>query len=121
VIDTRTSAFPKPKDQKRSPRIGLIVYPDGREVCRRETRKGREIYRERLWLMLVRQGHRCKMCKKRLTLERATFDHENGRGSGGGHRDDRIERLDVEGKLILQNAALCYVCNMAKGSKRGYD
>jgi len=43
----------------------------------------------------------------------AEFDHQNGRGSGGGHRDDRIA---IDG--LFYNAALCHDCNTEKGSKR---
>jgi hypothetical protein len=42
------------------------------------------------------------------------FDHQAGRGSGGGNRDDRI--LDENGNWM--NAALCTKCNTKKGSKR---
>ena len=43
-----------------------------------------------------------------------SFEHESGKGSGGGKRDDRIE---VEGRW--QNGASHYAfCNNWKGSRR---
>jgi hypothetical protein len=42
------------------------------------------------------------------------FDHESGRGHGGGNRTDAI--LDAEGNWV--NAALCHNCNQWKGSRR---
>jgi hypothetical protein len=48
-----------------------------------------------------------------LRLEDATFEHEAGRGHGGGHRDDRII---VNGKNI--NGAAHRSCNGQKASRR---
>jgi hypothetical protein len=42
-----------------------------------------------------------------------TFEHQDGRGAGGGHRDDRIE---IDGQW--NNAAVDPDCNISKGSKR---
>lgn len=119
-MNTQGFAIPKPKDQRRgSLRVGLAVYPDGREVCDQEGRAGKREYSNRLLLMWERQRHRCRICLKPLSLDRATFDHENGRGSGGSRRDDRITRL-IEGVAVWQNGAVCGSCNTRKGSVRGY-
>jgi len=42
-----------------------------------------------------------------------TFEHQDGRGMGGSHRDDRIE---IDGKPY--NGAAHGKCNSDKGSKR---
>lgn len=104
------------------------VYSDGREVCGLNP-GGRSEYRRRLWIMCERQSWQCAMCLRSmkhfeiretrfkengcLFSGAPTFDHESGRGMGGGHRDDRIE---VEGKW--HNAAVCLACNTEKGSRR---
>lgn len=97
----------KPKRLRREP----IDRKDGREVCRRETKEGARIYRERTEEMSRRQGLKCAIC---LLWKDLWFDHEAGRGAGGGHRTDAI--LDAKGNWI--NAALCFDCNTLKGSKR---
>lgn len=97
--------------RKKLPRQGAVKVIDGREVCRRETKEGARIYRERTDAMARRQGGKCAICRLWRDL---WFDHEAGRGSGGGHRTDAI--LDAEGNWI--NAALCFECNSLKGSKR---
>lgn len=109
----------KPRvEQDRAPRPKsdpVIVFPDGREVCRNFPLKGscpagtRE-YKRRLKVMEDRQDHICALHGHPLI--RTTFDHENGRG--GGKRDDHI--WTPEG--LPMNAAVCEVCNMEKGSKR---
>lgn len=96
---------------KKVKRPAVMIFPDGREVCS-ETKQGRRIYFGRLYVMEVRQGFKCAICE-RIAGSQMQFDHQNGRGHGGGHRDDRIE---VEGSWI--NAALCEACNILKGSKR---
>ena len=113
-----TLAFPKPKDLKI-----LLVYirvlRDGREICNRMHPDGRAEYRWRTGLMVDRQGYRCcleayaPMCPGPLSIEEATFDHEFGRGAGGGKRDDRIELPD--GTWI--NGAAHALCNEWKGSR----
>ena len=103
----------------RSPAVK--VFPDGREVCDCTTKQGRSEYNSRTVSMAERQSHRCAMCQRSLHGYRPTFDHEAGRGAGGGHRDDRIEVFipDEDGITIRwQNAALCRSCNSEKGSKR---
>lgn len=98
--------------RQKLPRKGAVKKIGDREVCNMETRKGREIYAERTAQMASRQRFRCAICKHlQLGMQ---FDHESGRGSGGGHRTDAI--LDAEGNWI--NAALCHICNQLKGSKR---
>lgn len=88
------------------------IYPDGREVCNRDIAEGKHEYDSRRYQMEVRQGFRCAICE-RIASCMMQFDHQDGRGHGGGNRDDRIE---VEGKWF--NAALCHMCNTEKGSKR---
>lgn len=96
--------------------LSLRVCADGREVCNLQSVEGRLLYRHRIEAMWLRQGCRCHICKKLLPRLEATFDHEFGRGLDGAHRDDRIE---IDGRPV--NAAVCWSCNMKKGSKRGYD
>jgi len=100
---------------------GVYRYPDGREECETKSKKGREEYARRTRDMWERQHHMCRLqisdqCKAkrgRLLITEAEFDHEDGRGMGGSHRDDRIE---VNGKP--QNGAVCHWCNTLKGSRR---
>ena len=106
----RTPAFPKPRVRHS---VAVRVYRDGREVCNLQTKAGRSEYRFRIEQMLLRKKHLCCLCHKPLRLEEATFEHQDGRGMGGGHRDDRIE---VDGKPI--NGAAHGWCNSAKGSRR---
>jgi hypothetical protein len=80
-----------------------------REVCQGNAAGKRE-YKARTERMQKRQGGHCALCQWYLGLE---FDHQSGRGSGAGHRDDRIV---VDGHW--HNAALCRSCNSEKGSKR---
>ena len=94
----------------RLPKPAIKVYPDGREVCNMSTPLGRGEYFGRLGEMVERQMYVCALCP---SDDGAYFDHEAGRGAGGGLRDDRIV---VDGHW--QNAALCYSCNQEKGSKR---
>jgi hypothetical protein len=112
------AAFPKPS-QIRTRREPVTVYPDGREVCDLTTAAGLREYRRRILIMLQRQNYQCGIktslfCDPTfLPFEIATFDHQDGRGSGGGHRDDRIEK---DGEPY--NCAACAWCNAEKGSKR---
>lgn len=94
---------------------GVWTCPDGREVCQKSAAGVRE-YKRRLSLMWERQERTCAICYQFLMKDIATFDHQWGRGHGGGHRDDRI--LLPNGSW--QNAALCFGCNNSKGSKRYY-
>lgn len=93
--------------KNRTPTVKTFLC--GREVCQ-PTAAGRREYKSRTDAMQKRQGGRCALCPWYLGM---TFDHQDGRGSGGGHRDDRIE---IDGKW--HNAALCIQCNGLKGSRR---
>lgn len=66
--------------------------------------------------MWERQGKTCRICGRKLALGEAVFEHEDGRGFNGSHRDDRIE-IDGQPK----NGAAHPLCNTQKGSRRGYD
>lgn len=92
-----------------APKSSVKVFSGGREVCQDNSAGDRE-YKARTDAMQKRQGGHCALCPWYLGV---TFDHQDGRGAGGGHRDDRIE---IDGKW--HNAALCHTCNMAKGSRR---
>lgn len=89
------------------------TYDGGREVCNTRTRKGRIEYRSRVALMWERQDGLCCICGQWLHLYESTFEHQDGRGMNGGHRDDRIEK---DGKPY--NGVAHYRCNAEKGSKR---
>ena len=111
-------AFPKPCQKKREP-VYVKVFPDGREVCDTKTTEGAAEYHRRKWLMWERQGRRCCLegfipeCPGLLRSADVTFEHEGGRGSGGGKRDDRTVLPD--GTWI--NGAAHLLCNGLKGSR----
>lgn len=116
-----TLVFPKPKDSPRPRQRGAItIYPDGREVCRKVPSGNRE-YKRRIEAMWERQGQRCGLmlsesCRRRggfITLQESTFEHVDGRGMNGWHRDDRIEKNGEP-----YNLAACWSCNGQKGSRR---
>jgi hypothetical protein len=88
------------------------VFGDGREVCQ-DNAGGRREYYMRLKAMVERQDHECCICRKPMLLSDATFEHQDGRGMNGGHRDDRIEK---DGRPY--NGAAHRWCNNEKGSKR---
>ena len=92
------------------PKLAVEVLRDLREVCNLGIAAGRAEYGFRRDVMSSRQLHRCAICKRVTILY---FDHQDGRGHGGGCRDDRIE---IDGQWY--NAALCFNCNTEKGSKR---
>jgi len=101
------------------------VFRDGREWCNLLTKEGRDEYARRKRLMWERQGKRCCLefwvsgCPGRLALADAVFEHQAGRGSGGGHRDDRIEKLDPKtGKMMPFNGVAHAWCNNVKGSRK---
>lgn len=89
---------------------GVMTCPDGRERCLVQTAAGNREYKARTDAMQKRQSGHCALCPWYLGVQ---FDHQDGRGSGGGHRDDRIE---IDGEWY--NAALCLGCNTEKGSRR---
>lgn len=100
--------------KERASKESVKVFPGGREVCQRNPGGHRE-YQNRLCDMVERQNDRCAICLKRFTeFLLPTFEHQDGRGSNGGHRDDRIWLADG----TPFNAALCSTCNTAKGSRR---
>lgn len=95
--------------KKKLPRQGAVKKNGTLNL---KSKEGRKIYADRTFQMASRQRFRCAICQHvQLGMQ---FDHEAGRGSGGGHRTDAI--TDAEGNWI--NAALCYNCNLWKGSKR---
>lgn len=113
------SAFPKPKDQKRKPKYlcddGVFRYPDGREVCKLDCKKGMDEYIRRK--RVAWEGQKvngvsiCPLCHLRLNWGDATVDHKRPRGMGGGSRDDRQSNI----------AAVHGRCNTERGSRRsGY-
>lgn len=62
-----------------------------------------------------RQDGKCAICGEPFTWRNpSTFDHQSGRGMGGGIRQDAI--FDAEGNWI--NAAVHLYCNTAKGSRK---
>lgn len=97
----------------------LVIYSDGREVCRDNTKAGWIVYKGRVEEMRVRQEELCcleayaPMCPGPLGASEATFEHEHGRGMGGAKRDDRTELPD--GTWI--NGAAHEACNLWKGSR----
>lgn len=89
---------------------GVIIYSDGRERCD-SSRDGREEYKQRTFLMAIRQDLRCALCGLPLAGD-ITFDHQNGRNA-----------MFVDERIVLpngkwQNAAVHGVCNCERGSKR---
>jgi hypothetical protein len=85
------------------------VYPDGREVCQDSPAGWRE-YKRRVEAMLLRQEGRCCLCRRRLALRDATFEHQRRRGIGAAWRDDRIKKDGAD-----WNGAAHWICNVEKG------
>jgi hypothetical protein len=83
------------------------VYPCGREVCR-NTPAGKSEYRNRTLFMRATQNNLCSWCGLFMSQEDCTFDHSEGRGMNGSHRDDRVEG----------NTAMHSKCNVIKASVR---
>lgn len=100
--------------RERASKLAVKVYPDGREVCLR-SEAGKAEYKLRTEQLAERQDNRCAGCGFHFDgyLGKPTMDHQNGRGVGGAHRDDRIV---VDGKW--HNAAMHEICNGLKGSNR---
>ena len=113
-----TPAFPKPGQIKHKAEP-IKIFNGGREVIDTNTTDGWKEYRQRVYDMLERQNGFCcllgvaPMCTGILTRREATFEHEYGRGMGGGKRDDRIE---VDG--VWQNGAAHEECNEWKSSRK---
>lgn len=102
----------KPRKRKADP----IRYPNGKggpEICVMLTASGRREYKRRTEEMWMRQGGLCSICKRPIRLEEAQFEHQDGRGFNGGHRDDRTE---INGQPY--NSAACGWCNVEKASVR---
>ena len=91
----------------------LKIYRDGREECL-NTAAGKREYKSRLEQMVIRQHYRDPITNEYIETFTAQFDHQAGRGHGGGHRDYRIVLPDG----TWQNAALSAKSNSLKGSKR---
>lgn len=91
-------------------------YRDGREVCLKNS-AGREEYNRRIAEMSARQRDLCCLCGLYMSPDDRTFEHFLGRGSGGGHRDDRIWTRGDELAEPMNGVAHGW-CNMKKGSKR---
>lgn len=104
---------------KKPKKPAVKVHPDGREVINLTCAEGRRIYLERIREMAVRQGLQCclygyaPMCRRHLSIIGTVFEHEEGRGMNGGHRDDRIWK---DGKPY--NGAAHFECNAWKMSRR---
>ncbi len=101
------------------------VYRCGRECCDLLTKAGRDEYARRKRAMWMRQGKRCCLegwvegCPGKLTLADAVFEHQDGRGMGGGHRDDRIQKNDPKtGQMKPYNGVAHPYCNLVKMSQR---
>jgi len=92
---------------------GVKVYRDGRECCQ-DNAAGRREYKARIALMWERQLGLCAICRRAIALEEATYEHAIPRGHGGGNRNDACNFPDGR----WRNAATCWKCNSAKGSKR---
>ena len=115
--------FLKPKDQKQRRKYldddGVYRYPDQREICDQKSKKGRDEYQRRKFVMFNRQKGLCGLqispqCKSnggKMSKLYCQFGHEVSRG--GGKQDDRIE---IDGKP--HNRALCPWCNSLQGSRK---
>ena len=117
-------AIPRPGEVKKEP-VVVRVMKDGREVVNLLCKAGRDEYARRVRVMWERQGKQCclsgviEWCPGRLALADACYEHQDGRGQGGGHRDDRIERPDPKtGEIRPYNGVAHWVCNSKKASIR---
>ncbi len=117
-VDRIPLAIPRPGEMKKE-QVAVRVMADGREVCNILCKAGMDEYMRRIRAMWERQNKRCCLeafvssCPGRLALADATYEHQDGRGHGGGHRDDRIEK---DGKPY--NGAAHRLCNSLKASRR---
>lgn len=101
----------KKRLHRKPPPVMYPEGPNGRQVCSPNA-AGRREYERRTKAVSDRQKGKCAICL--LVGAKLRLDHQDGRGHGGGHRDDRI--LDEKG--MWMNAGLCDFCNGCKGSKR---
>lgn len=98
------------------------VAHDGREILNLRTVKGRKEYSFRKEIAAQRQRNvcclfgECPTCPRLLLGYYFSFEHEFGRGHGGGKRDDRIE-ITVNGLTFWVNGAAHFECNAWKGSR----
>lgn len=90
--------------------LAVKVFRDSREVCQGNA-AGRREYKRRTLAMSARQDNLCAFCG--TWMRDPSFDHADGRGHGGGFRDDRIE---IDGEW--SNAAMHISCNGLKASRR---
>jgi hypothetical protein len=109
----------------KKPAIPIRVLKDGREIINLLCREGHEEYERRKRAMLARQNGICCLhrhipsCPGKLYWKDVMFEHQDGRGLGGGHRDDRIERPDPKtGEMKPYNGVAHAWCNSLKGSRR---
>jgi hypothetical protein len=102
----------KKQFKRKTPPIEYPEGPGGREVCSK-TPLGQREYRSRTETMWHRQKGICSICLNPMRIDEATYEHEDGRGMGGGHRDDRVV---IDGKQ--HNSACHGLCNVKKGSVR---
>jgi hypothetical protein len=105
-------AFPKPSQIRKTPEA-VKTFRDGREVCNLLCKAGRDEYERRKRVMWERQARKCCLCGFKLAWSEAMFEHWDGRGHGGGHRDDRIEK---DG--LAYNGVAHPKCNSLKGPLR---
>jgi hypothetical protein len=111
-------AFPKPSQIKVAP-VAFRTFAGDREVCNLTCKAGRDEYERRKRVMWERQGKTCCICGLKLRWAEAQFEHQEGRGFNGGHRDDRIWKLNVDtGKMEPYNGVAHPMCNSRKGSQR---
>ena len=78
------------------PRVSAPAFKtmrDGREICL-NTPAGKEEYKQRTIQMYERDKFICCLCGQSIAYG-YTFEHRDGRGMGGGKRDDRIARNGV--------------------------
>jgi hypothetical protein len=62
-------------------------------------------YKRRIEIMVQRQRFKCCLCKNRISVADATFEHQRRRGLHAAFRDDRIEG----------NGAAHWICNRQRG------
>jgi hypothetical protein len=73
-----------------SPTPAFRTMKDGREICN-STAAGKREYDRRKQQMWERDKGLCCLCFQPIAFRNATWEHFDGRGMGGGRRDDRIE------------------------------
>jgi len=82
----------------------------GREVCN-NSKKGKAEYRNRREFLYEVYDRKCCLCGLGLSIDHLSLDHKDGRGLGGGRRNDNLSTtLPVH-----------LMCNGRKGSRRIVD